>query len=122
MHTTESPWFIERLSRLGITTVVPDDVDRKLLDRVIFEELNDGVVKEESKAAMRQMVLHMKTMGARGIVLGCTELRLLVEQDSSGYPLPIGGLPLFDTAKNHCEAAVDFALSAKVHNDSNVRP
>jgi len=108
LHTTEDTWFIERLKKFGIEAIVSDEADRKLLDRVIFKELNDGVVREESKAAMQRMILDMKVKGACGVILGCTELRLLVDKDASGNPLPISGLLLFDTGKHHCEASVEF--------------
>ncbi|WP_076260651.1 aspartate/glutamate racemase family protein [Intrasporangium flavum] len=105
-YTMEQPFLRDRLASHGLTVLVPEERDRAEVHRVIYEELCLGVVREESRAAYRQVIGRLVAAGAEGIVLGCTEIELLVGQQDS--PVPV-----FPTTRLHVEAAVDAALDAQ---------
>jgi aspartate racemase len=103
-YTMELPFWRERLvARFGIDFVVPDEDDRALVHRVIYEELCLGRVEEASRRDVGAVIERLGTMGAEAVVLGCTELAMLVRPDDTA-------LPLFDTTRLHAEHAVDVAL------------
>ncbi|MFC7331556.1 aspartate/glutamate racemase family protein [Rhodocista pekingensis] len=103
-YTMEHPFYAERLHRHGLEPVVPDPEDRATVHRIIYEELCRGEIREDSRAAYRGVIDRMQAHGADGVILGCTEIGLLIGQEHS--PLPV-----FDTTEIHCAAAVDFALA-----------
>ncbi|GAB3596225.1 aspartate/glutamate racemase family protein [Angustibacter peucedani] len=103
--TMEQPFYRDRLARHGLAVLVPDDDDRALVHRVIYDELCQGVVSESSREAFRRVIVRLVDAGAEGVVLGCTEIELLVGADDS--PVPV-----FPTTQLHVEAAVDLALRA----------
>jgi aspartate racemase len=103
-YTMEQPFLRERLAGHGLTVVVPGADDRALVHRVIYDELCRGVVTEESRRAFRQVIGRLVAAGAEGVVLGCTEIELLVDQSDSA-------VPVFPTTRLHVEAAVDRALA-----------
>jgi aspartate racemase len=105
-YTMEQPFLRDRLASHGLTVLVPDAQDRAEVHRVIYEELCLGVVREESRAVYRQVIGRLVAAGAEGIVLGCTEIELLVEQQDS--PVPV-----FPTTRLHVEAAVAASLDAQ---------
>ena len=102
--TMEGGFYVERLASHGITAQVPEADDRALVHRVIYEELCLGVVSDESRAAYRDVIDRLVARGAQGIILGCTEIELLIGPDDS--PVPV-----FPTTRLHAEAAVDAALA-----------
>ena len=102
--TMEQAFYRDRLASHGLEVLVPDDADRDLVHRVIYDELVVGVVREESREAYRQVIARLVADGAQGVVLGCTEIELLVGQADS--PVPV-----FPTARLHVEAAVEAALA-----------
>lgn len=102
--TMEEAFYRDRLAAGGVTAIVPDAADRALVHRVIYEELCVGVVREESRAAYREVIDRLVAAGAQGVVLGCTEIELLLTQADS--PVPV-----FPTTRLHVEAAVDAALA-----------
>lgn len=83
---------------------VPDADSQALVDRVIFEELCLGRIEPASREAYRAISLHLLEAGCEGVILGCTEIGLLLKPGD----LPA---PLFDTMALHVEAALDWALS-----------
>ena len=101
--TMEGGLYVEGLASRGIDVQVPDAADRQLVHRVIYEELCVGVVSEESRAAYRAVIDRLVARGAQGIILGCTEIELLIRAGDS--PVPV-----FPTTRLHAEAAVDAAL------------
>ena len=101
--TMEGGLYVEGLASRGIDVQVPDAADRQLVHRVIYEELCVGVVSEESRAAYRAVIDRLVGRGAQGIILGCTEIELLIGAGDS--PVPV-----FPTTRLHAEAAVDAAL------------
>ncbi len=102
--TMEEDFYRGRLQdKFGIEVTVPDKDSRDLVDAVIFGELCLGVIKDESKRRYIEIIEKLAEDGAEGIILGCTEIPLLV----SGSDVTT---PLFDTTRIHALAAVDFAL------------
>ncbi|MFF1909194.1 aspartate/glutamate racemase family protein [Kitasatospora sp. NPDC058218] len=102
--TMEQDFYRGRLEANGLTVLVPDTDGRALVHRVIYEELCLGVVRAESRAGYRRVIEELVAAGAEGVILGCTEIELLVGDDDS----PV---PLFPTARLHAEAAVEAALA-----------
>ena len=102
--TMEQPFYRDRLGGHGLSVWVPPAEDRALVHRVIYEELCVGVVRDESRAAYQEVIGRLVERGAEGIVLGCTEIGLLVSQEHS--PVPV-----FPTTRLHARAAVQVALS-----------
>jgi aspartate racemase len=104
--TMEEPFYRDRLSSLhGIEVIVPDEGDRALVHRVIYEELCMGVVDEASRAEFRVVIERLVEAGAQAVVLGCTEIGTLVSPADS----PV---PLFDTTELHARAAALWAMSS----------
>jgi aspartate racemase len=99
----EQPFYRERLEAAGLKVLIPDAKDRDIVHRVIFEELVLGRVVPSSRAAYQRVMRDLCAAGAQGIVLGCTEIAMLVGAADS--PVPV-----FDTTALHARAAVDFAL------------
>ena len=103
--TMEESFYRERLKlRFGLDVVVPDESDREIVNRVIFDELCRGITSVDSRAEYRRIMGSLAMQGAQAILLGCTEISLLVNQEDS----PV---PLFDTTTLHGRAAAEFALS-----------
>ncbi len=102
--TMEQAFYRDRLASHGIEVLVPDAAERSLVHRVIYDELCQGVVREESRAAYRSVIAGLVERGAEGIVLGCTEIELLVRTEDAA-------VPLFPTTRLHVEAALDAALA-----------
>lgn len=87
----------------GIETLIPDAEDRQFINTVVNEELTFGELREESRGRFLGIIGKLAERGAQGVVLGCTEIPLLVQQKHTE-------VPLFDTMKLHCMEAVDVAL------------
>ncbi|WP_299952972.1 aspartate/glutamate racemase family protein [uncultured Modestobacter sp.] len=102
--TMEQDFYRDRLAGHGLRVLVPPADDRALVHRVIYDELCVGVVREESRAAYREVIRRLVDAGAQGVVLGCTEIELLIGQADS--PVPV-----FPTTRLHAEAAVTAALA-----------
>ncbi len=105
--TMEQPFYVDRLRTHGVECVVPNETDRSEVHRIIFEELCQGEIKEASRRRLQKICIDLSGRDAQGIVLGCTELPLILGGDGESEL----GLPLFDTTMLHALAAVDFALS-----------
>lgn len=102
--TMEEEFYKGRLSqRYGLTVQVPNASEREIVHQVIYGELVLGRIRSESKAQYVSIIERMVKQGVEGVILGCTEIGLLLHDDDS----PV---PLFDTTRIHAEAAVDFAL------------
>lgn len=102
--TMEQPFYRQRLEdRHGIQVLVPDEPDRAEVHRLIYEELCRGVVSEASRQAYRQVIGRLVARGAQAVILGCTEIGLLVRADDAE-------VPLFDTCMLHAQAAAERAL------------
>ncbi len=103
-YTMEDTFFRDRLARKhGIESLVPDKESRDALHKILYDELCLGELRPDSKLAIRAMIAGLGARGAQGVILGCTELPLIVKAGDSE-------LPLFDTTAIHALAAVDEAL------------
>lgn len=102
-YTMTQEFYREKLTERGIDVLIPEGEEIDLVNRVIFDELCLGVVKEDSKAAYLKVIANLQARGAQGILLGCTELGLIVSQVDVS-------LPLFDTTVIHAKKAVELAL------------
>ncbi|NHC45212.1 aspartate/glutamate racemase family protein [Motilibacter aurantiacus] len=102
--TMEQAFYRDRLAAHGLDVLVPEAADRATVHRVIYDELCQGIVREESRQAYREVISRLVDAGAEGVILGCTEIELLVGQDDS--PVPV-----FPTTRLHVEAAVAAALA-----------
>jgi aspartate racemase len=103
-YTMEHDFYVGRLrERHGIEAVVPDESDRADVHRIIYEELCHGVAKAESRHVYQRVIEALKARGAQAVILGCTEITLLIGPDHSA-------LPVFDTTTLHARAAVDWAI------------
>jgi aspartate racemase len=101
--TMEEDFYRGRLeTRHGLNVLTPDANDRAEVHRVIYAELCLGITREESRAAYRAIIGRLAARGAQGIILGCTEIGLLIKPEDA----PV---PLFDTTALHAASAVDFS-------------
>ena len=104
--TMEQAFYRDRLiERHGLKVVVPGPQDRETIHRIIYEELCLGVVKDESRSAYRRVMAGLAAQGAQAIILGCTEISLLVSQQDAE-------VPLFDTTAIHARTAAEEALGS----------
>jgi aspartate racemase len=101
--TMERDFYRKRLEAMGLSVLVPDDAGRDFVDRAIYEELVRDEFRPETKAGFLEVIECLRARGAQGVVLGCTEIPLLLQQADCQ-------LPLFDTLRIHVSAAADFAL------------
>ena len=102
--TMEEDFYRERLEEYhGLDVIIPEADDRADIHRIIYDELIAGEVLDASREIYRAIIARLVAEGAQGIILGCTEIGLLVSESDSA-------VPIFDTARLHAMAAVDFAL------------
>lgn len=102
--TMEQAFYKDRLAASGLDVLVPGGDGRETVHRVIYDELCRGIIRDESREACQRVIDALVADGAEGVVLGCTEIELLLRQEHS--PVPV-----FPTTRLHAEAAVDFALA-----------
>jgi aspartate racemase len=101
--TMEMDFFTSKLKEQRIEYIIPDEADREFIHYTIFEELGRGLILEESKKRYLSIIEGLISRGAGGIILGCTEIPLLIKQEDVN-------VPVFDTTMIHSKAAVDFML------------
>jgi aspartate racemase len=101
--TMEQDFLKERLTSMGLTVLVPEADERQAVHRIIYDELCVGVISEPSRKVYQQIIESLTRRGAQAIILGCTEIGLLIKPEQSA-------LPLLDTTELHAQAAVAFAL------------
>jgi len=102
--TMEKSFYQDALAQMGITVRVPDADDRAYVNGVIYDELVAGQIRDESRAGFVAVIKKLAARGAEGVILGCTEIPLLVNEADAG-------MPLFDTTAIHAEAALNYALA-----------
>ncbi len=103
--TMEQDFYKDRLTeRFGIEVVVPSSNDQTIVHNVIYDELCRGVINPDSKERYLTIVKNLFEQGAQAVILGCTEIALLINQNDTS-------VPLYDTTEIHAEAAVNLALS-----------
>ena len=101
--TMEKTFYRDSLAEKGITVLVPDAADREYVNDVIYNELVVGEIRDESRTRFVTIIKKLAERGAEGIILGCTEIPLLVSESDTGTPL-------FDTTAIHAEAALEYAI------------
>ena len=102
--TMEQAFYIDRLKQQGLQVLLPDQEDRDTVHRIIFEELCLGHIVDRSRQHYRRIMGKLVEQGAEAIILGCTEITLLVDASDAT-------VPLFDTTALHAQAAADMALA-----------
>jgi aspartate racemase len=102
-YTMSDGFYHDQVTRYGLDTIVPDTEDQGVIHRIIVEELVRGKLLEASKFEYIRVINGLVGLGAEGIILGCTEIPLLIKQKDSS-------VPILDTADIHAEAALEFAL------------
>jgi aspartate racemase len=103
--TMEKDFYKEKLAGHGLEVITPSRDQREIVHSVIYEELCRGIIKESSRGQYRNLIEDMVTAGAEGVILGCTEIGLLIKDGDVS-------VPVFDTTVIHAEGAVDYALDA----------
>lgn len=101
--TMQSDFYQKTFQKYGMEIIVPSLEDQQYIDHVIFEELTYHIIKPESKAGYLEVIWRLRDDGAEGVILGCTEIPLLIQQEDS--PIPV-----FDTTTLHALTVLDFAL------------
>jgi aspartate racemase len=99
--TMEEPFYKERLKKHGITAIVPDEKDQVFLHRAIFDELGKDIFKDETRQEILRIMTGLYQRGAEGIILGCTEIPLIIKPEHTS-------IPLFDTLLIHARAGARF--------------
>jgi aspartate racemase len=101
--TMEKPFYVDGLKRHGVEALVPDKDEREYINRVVFQELAKGLLLQESRERYLEIIDRLVERGAQGIVLGCTEIPLLVRPEHTN-------VKLFDTAIIHADKALRYAV------------
>lgn len=104
-YTMELDFYKKKMQEHQIELIIPEEEDRVKINEVIFDELCVGELKEDSRTAFLEIIDRLAEQGAQGMILGCTEIGLLIKQEHTD-------ISLFDTAVIHAKAAVDRALEA----------
>jgi aspartate racemase len=107
-YTMEHDFYLSRLHAHGIEAIVPEPTDRQAVHDIIFDELCRGVVCDVSRQRYVDVIARGKSSGADSVVLGCTEIGLLIGQEHTA-------LPAFDSTLLHADAAVSFSLGRTEH-------
>lgn len=103
-YTMTQDFYKQKLIDRGIDTIIPDEADVDVINNIIFNELCVGEIKTESREKFKKIIEGLKTQGAEGVILGCTEIGLLIQQTDSS-------LPVFDTTIIHAKRAAEIALN-----------
>ena len=103
-YTMQFDFYKNKLASHGIKTLIPDESGVEAINKSIYEELGKGILLPETKQLYLTIIDSLIRQGAEGVILGCTEIPLLIKQEDSR-------VPVFDTTLLHATAAVDFALS-----------
>jgi aspartate racemase len=101
--TMSRSFYREALEPRGINVIVPDTNDKAFIDKVIYTELTAGILRKESRGGYLEVIGRLRERGAQGVILGCTEIPLLVKQEDVD-------IPLIDTMAIHADAALRFAM------------
>ncbi|HJS53520.1 MAG TPA: amino acid racemase, partial [Chitinophagaceae bacterium] len=103
-YTMQLGFYADHLARFGIETIIPEQKDVEYINHTIYNEFSKNIFTVEAKASYLDIIARLKASGAEGIIGGCTEIPILLKQSDCD-------IPLFDTAKIHSAAGVDYVLS-----------
>jgi len=110
--TMEEDFYKGRLKeKYGLDVIIPNEEERQIVHDVIYKELCIGEIKQSSKEQFKKIIQNLVSNGAEGIILGCTEIPLLIKQEDVE-------VPLFDTTMIHAKAAVEYAIKCTAHHFS----
>ena len=116
--TMSQPFYADRLRGHGLEVIVPTEPDQETVHRIIYEELCLGTFLDSSRQAYLEVIDRLVAAGCEGVILGCTEIELLLPIEA------YAGVPLFPTTRLHCEAAIEAALSPRdqpcVHSSARI--
>ena len=104
-YTMEKDFFIDILTSFGIETIIPELEEREIIHTIIYDELSTGFINPVSKEKYLKIIDRLIKSGAEGVILGCTEIPLLVQQEDVA-------VPVFDTTTIHATAAFEFSTKA----------
>jgi aspartate racemase len=104
-YTMQQDFYKSKLIERGLQVCIPKEEDIELINSVIFKELCMGILSEKSKGDFLRIIQYLADQGAEGIILGCTEIGLLIKQEDTG-------IPLFDTAYIHAKRASQMAMES----------
>lgn len=102
-YTMSDNFYSSRLEERGLEVIVPSASDQEIVNRIVYEELCAGVIKDSSRQEFKRVIASLIDKGIEGVVLGCTEIGLLISPDDVT-------IPVFDTAEIHALRTVDYAL------------
>ncbi len=102
--TMEQRFYRDRLVEASLHPIIPDENDRAEVHRIIYDELCMDIIEDESRSKFEDVAQRLVAVGADSVILGCTEVCMLLNQGNVA-------VPVFDTTRIHCEAAIDLALS-----------
>lgn len=102
-YTMEQDFYKSRLESNGISVMIPDQFERDMINKIIFQELCLGVIQQSSKEYYQEVIRRLVEAGAEAIILGCTEIGLLIKQEDAE-------VPVFDTTFIHASEAVSLAF------------
>ena len=103
-YTMKQDFYKEKLIEAGIEVLIPEDEDVEVVNHIIYDELCLGIISQESREQYLQIIEKLKERGAQGVILGCTEIGLLIKQEDTS-------LPVFDTTQIHGTKAALLALA-----------
>jgi aspartate racemase len=103
-YTMLYDFYKNKLAKKNISTIIPNEPDIEYINDAIYNEMGKGIFLPERKERFIQIINHLQQQGAQGVVLGCTEIPILIKQDDVS-------IPVFDTTLIHATAAVEFALA-----------
>lgn len=95
-------FYVDAYREFGIELIAPDEVEKRELDRIIFEEMTNHIFTESSKQYFKTIIEELAAKGAEGVILGCTEIKMLIHQSD------VPDIPLFDTTTLHCDLAAQI--------------
>lgn len=103
-YTMQLSFYKDALAAEGIETIIPNEEDIEYVNRSIYEELSKNLLLPDTRSKYQQIIDKLKANGAEAVILGCTEIPLLISKEDSS-------LPILDTTNIHAEAAIEFAFS-----------
>ncbi|HEK9099645.1 aspartate/glutamate racemase family protein [Bacillus pfraonensis] len=112
-YTMEQDFYKARIEENGIKVIVPNETDREIVNRIIYNELCLGKINQTSRDFYKEIINRLVQNGAEGIILGCTEIGLLVRQEDTQAPL-------FDTTVIHAVEAVNLSLGSYLHTTKSI--
>lgn len=103
-YTMQLDFYKDKLAAKGISTIIPDEAEIETINTAIYTEMGKGIFTPSTKTKFLEIIRRLTNEGAEGIILGCTEIPILIKQEDCA-------VPVFDTTRIHSQAAVRFALS-----------